>query len=62
MKDNILCFSSYKLRKEKKETDRTTVVENTLEVPFAPVHEQVTLQILKLRKDLDALHVLVASL
>jgi hypothetical protein len=61
MKDNILCFSSYKLRKEKKETDRTTV-EDTLQAPLAPIHEQVTLQILKLRKDLDDLHVLVASL
>lgn len=61
MKDNILCFSSYKLCKEKKETD-TTPVKDISQPPLAPLHEQVSLQILKLRKDLDDLYTLVASL
>lgn len=61
MKDNILCFASYKLSKEKKE-DETTFPEKIPPEPLAQSREQVTLQILKLRKDLDALHALVTSL
>lgn len=60
MKDNILCFSSYKLRKEKKAPKTSSHKEPPPPPEAAP--EQVTLQILKLRKSLDALHALVEAL